>query len=153
MKFVSKAPLETIKAESKKLSGVLDAEKRVFAFSIPVTSFEGFNSPMQKEHFNEDYLESDIISKATFKGKIIEEINLTNPGTYSIRAKGMMNIHNVEKEMIIKSKLISTATQLTVESSFTIKLKDFNIRIPKLVNQKIAEDIFVDVKMDMSLKK
>ena len=153
VKFVSKAPLETIKAESKKLSGALDAEKRTFAFAIPIISFEGFNSPLQKEHFNENYLESEKIPNAIFKGKIIEEVDLDTPGTYTIRAKGTMNIHGVDKEMIIKSKVTTTAAQMAIESSFTITLKDFNIIIPKLVNQKIAEDILVDVKMDMVPKK
>ncbi|MGZ4033275.1 MAG: YceI family protein [Bacteroidia bacterium] len=153
VKFVSKAPAETIKAESKKLSGILDADKRTFAVSIPVNSFEGFNGPLQKEHFSEDYLESDKIPKAVFKGKIIEEVNLALPGTYTVRAKGTMNIHGVDKEMIIKSKIISGAGQITVESLFTITLKDFKINIPKIVNQKIAEEIAIDVKMDMGLKK
>lgn len=148
--FVSIAPLETIKAESKKLSGVLNVEKRTFAFTIPMNSFEGFNSPLQKEHFNENYLESDKIPKAVFKGKIIEEIDLACPGTYAIRAKGIMNIHGVEKEMIIKSKIITTTAEMTLESSFIITLKDYDINIPKLVNQKIAEDIFVDVKMSLN---
>ncbi|MGZ4157647.1 MAG: YceI family protein [Bacteroidia bacterium] len=150
---MSKAPAETIKAESKKLSGILDADKRTFAVSIPVNSFEGFNGPLQKEHFSEDYLESDKIPKAVFKGKIIEEVNLALPGTYTVRAKGTMNIHGVDKEMIIKSKIISGAGQITVESLFTITLKDFKINIPKIVNQKIAEEIAIDVKMDMGLKK
>lgn len=153
VKFISKAPLETIKAASKKLSGALDIDKRTFAFSIPIASFEGFNSPLQKEHFNENYLESDKIPKATFTGKVIEEMNLALPGTYTVRAKGNMNIHGVEKEMIIKSKIVSSGSQLSVESSFSVALKDFNINIPKLVNQKIAEEIFVDVKMDMMPKK
>ena len=153
VKFISKAPLETIRATSKKLSGALDIDKRTFAFSIPISSFEGFNSPLQKEHFNENYLESDRIPKATFTGKVIEELNLALPGTYTVRAKGNMNIHGVDKEMIIKSKIVSAAGQLDVESSFTVALKDFNINIPKLVNQKIAEEIFVDVKMDLLPKK
>lgn len=153
VRFVSKAPLETIKAESKQLSGALDVEKRTFAFAIPISSFEGFNSPLQKEHFNENYLESDKIPKSIFKGKIIEEVDLNNPGTYTVRAKGTMTIHGVDKGMIIKSKVTTTAGQMTVESSFTIVLKDFNINIPKLVNQKIAEEILVDVKMDMIPKK
>ncbi len=153
VKFVSKAPLETIKAESKKLSGALDAAKRTFAFTIPINSFEGFNNGLQKEHFNENYMESDKIPKAIFKGKIIEEVNLATPGTYTVRSKGMMNIHDVEKEMIIKSTIIVSAAQVKIESNFSVALKDFNIIIPKIVNQKIAEEILVDVKMDLSPKK
>src|SRR5437763_10372807 len=64
VKFVSQAPLETIKATSKKLTCVLDADKRTYAFSIAITSFDGFNSPLQKEHFNENYMDSSKIPSA-----------------------------------------------------------------------------------------
>jgi hypothetical protein len=153
VRFASQAPLETIKAESKKLSGVLDVAKRTYAFTVLITSFEGFNSPLQKEHFNENYMESDKIPSAAFKGKIIEEVDLKTPGTYDVRAKGMMKIHGVEKEMIVKVKLTVKAGQINVVSNFPVSLKDFNINVPNIVNQKIAPEIKVEVKMDMTPKK
>ena len=104
-KFTSEAPLELIKAESSKMVCVIDAKDRRFAFSVPVESFEGFNSPLQKEHFRENYLETDKYKAATFQGKIVAEVDLTKPGVHNIRAKGKVTIHGVEKEMIIKGKL------------------------------------------------
>ena len=153
VRFASQAPLETIKAESKKLSGVLDVAKRTYAFTVLIQTFEGFNSPLQKEHFNENYMESDKIPSASFKGKIIEEVDLKTPGTYTVRAKGMMKIHGVEKEMIVKAKLNVKAGSITVDSGFSVPLRDFNINVPNIVNQKIASEILVDVKMDMIPKK
>ena len=153
VKFVSQAPLETIKATSKKLSGVLDTDKRTYAFSIAVSSFDGFNSPLQKEHFNENYMESAKIPSAFFKGKIIEEVDLHAAGSYNVRAKGMMKIHGMEKEMIIKSTITVKAGQINVVSSFKVALKDFDINVPNIINQKIASEIAVDVKMDLSPKK
>jgi hypothetical protein len=150
--FLSSAPLEKIKANSNKLYGVLDPTKRVFNFAVPISSFDGFNSPLQKEHFNENYLESQKIPKAYFKGKIIEEVDLLKEGTYNVRAKGMLIIHGVEKEYIIKSKVISSVNKISIESNFTILLKDFGIKIPKVVNQKIAEEIVVNINFDMSIK-
>ena len=58
VKFHSKAPKELISAASGKLTGVVDIERKSFAFRIAVTSFEGFNSPLQREHFNENYMET-----------------------------------------------------------------------------------------------
>ena len=84
--FLSDAPLEMISASSDQLKGVLNIEDRQFSFSIPVNTFEGFNSALQKIHFNENYLETDVFPKATFKGKIIEEVDLGMGGQYWIRA-------------------------------------------------------------------
>ena len=58
--FRSEAPLEVIQAESYQLRGVIDTLSRAFAWRVRMSSFEGFNSPLQREHFNEDYMEEDL---------------------------------------------------------------------------------------------
>ena len=50
---------------------------------------------MQKEHFNENYLESDKYPDATFAGKIIEDVDFTKNNTITVRAKGILTIHGV----------------------------------------------------------
>ena len=101
--FRSDAPLEIIRASSNDLLGLIDISKNNFSFKVVIRSFQGFNSPLQKEHFNENYLESDKYPDASFKGKIIEDADLTVDGTYEVRAKGNLTIHNVTQERIIKS--------------------------------------------------
>ena len=86
--FTSEAPLEVIKANSKQLRGAMNLDENTFAFVVSTRSFEGFNSPLQKEHFNEKYLESDLYPNTTFTGKIIEKIDFSTPGEYKLRAKG-----------------------------------------------------------------
>ncbi|MCS7074228.1 MAG: YceI family protein [Bacteroidia bacterium] len=143
--FVSEAPLEVIKAKSGNLNAVLNLNTRSFAFSVPMTSFQGFNSPLQREHFNENYIESKRYPHGSFKGKIIEEVNLKQNGTYTVRAKGILTIHGVEAERIFKSTVIVNNGTIKISSKFDVKLEDHAISIPKIVNQKIAEVIFVEV--------
>ena len=152
-KFISDAPLELIKAESNKLGSVIDIAKRTFAFTITMETFEGFNSPLQREHFLENYLEAEKFKAATFKGKIVEEVDLSVEGTYNVRVKGMINIHGVEKEKIIKAKIIVKSNEIDIESNFQVPLEEHNIKIPKLVNQKIAALIIVEVKAILLPKK
>jgi hypothetical protein len=147
--FVSEAPLELIKASSDELRGLLRVDDRTFAFSIPTQSFKGFNSPLQQEHFYENYIESDIYPKATFQGKIIEKINLLEDGEHVVRAKGMLSIHGVEQERIIKVKLIAKNKKILASTSFEVKLDDHNIIIPKMVFHKIAEIIDVSVNLKL----
>ena len=149
--FQSYAPLEVIEATSNELRGAIDIDKRTFAFTVEINSFEGFNSPLQKEHFNENYLESDDFKTASFLGKIIEKTDLTKEGEYTLRAKGKLKIHGVTQERIIKSKAIVKNGKLKIESNFTILLKEHDIAIPKIVFQKIAEEIRVTVKAELNL--
>lgn len=143
--FTSDAPLELIEAQSTALRGLIDAGKRTFAFSIPIASFEGFNSPLQREHFKENYLESSQFSTATFLGKIIESVDLSEDGDYIIRAKGKLTIHGVERERIIKSTVTVANGELNIRSSFTVLLREHDIEIPRIVFQKIAEEIKVEL--------
>lgn len=151
--FTSDAPLEVIKASSKNIIGALKTTDRSFAFSVLVKSFEGFNSSLQRTHFNENYLESDKYPKITFEGKIIEDINLLKEGTYNVRGKGRFAIHGVIQERIIPCKLIISNEKIIVTSNFSVFLTDHNIKIPSVVNQKIAEEITVSIKIEMVVKK
>jgi hypothetical protein len=151
--FVSDAPLELIKASSDKLAGVIDTEKRTFAFSIPTDSFKGFNSPLQQEHFYENYIEAKAYPISKFEGKIIEQIDMKQDGVYSIRAKGKLNIHGVEQERIIKVDLRISKGIIYANANFTVLLQDHNITIPRVVFQKIAEEIKVNVAIEFEKKK
>jgi polyisoprenoid-binding protein YceI len=143
--FISNAELELISASSQKLQGIIDASTNQFAFSVPINSFKGFNSELQRIHFNEKYLESDKYPNATFTGKIIEQIDFSKEGTYELRAKGDLDIHGQKQIRIIKSKLVVHRGTISIESSFKVPLADHNISIPKIVNQKIATEIVINV--------
>ncbi len=108
-------------------------------------SFQGFNSALQKEHFNENYIESDKYLDASFSGKIIEDTDFTKDGNYTIRAKGNFIVHGISQERIIKSDMIIKEGKINVHSAFTVMLTDHNIPIPKVVKDKLADEIKVDV--------
>src|SRR4051812_39415281 len=116
VKFRSKAPKELISAASGKLKGIVDPEHKSFAFRIDITSFEGFNSPLQREHFNENYMETPQFPVATFTGRIIEDVDLSRNGSYEIRAKGKLTIHGIEQERIIKCTLNCSKDKIVVSS-------------------------------------
>lgn len=149
VKFTSDAPLELIEAASNKLSGVLDPQNNQFAFQIKINTFEGFNSDLQKGHFNENYMESSKFPKATFTGKLIEQIDLEKDGRYQVRAKGKLNIHGVEQVRIIKVTLTVANGKINARSKFTVPLTDHDITVPKIVYQKIATEIDVSINIDL----
>jgi len=148
--FTSDAPLELIKASTGSLSGVLNISDRSFTFIIPTKTFEGFNSSLQRVHFNEDYMETEVYPNSTFKGKIIEEVDLSVPGEYKIRAKGKMNIHGVENDRIVRCDLTVSDNNINVTAGFTVFLADHNISIPSIVNKKIAEEIKLSIELTLT---
>lgn len=143
--FSSNAPQELIKASSSDLTGVLDIDKRIFVFRIGSGSFKGFNSPLQRDHFNENYMESHLYAESTFSGKIIEGVNLQNDGLYAIRAKGKLNIHGVEKERIIYVTIRVKGKRIEADASFKVLLTDHDIKVPRIVSEKLAQEIDVKI--------
>jgi polyisoprenoid-binding protein YceI len=151
--FVSEAPLEIIKAASSKLTGILNTSDKSFVFSVSMKTFNGFNSPLQKIHFNENYIESNKYPNAKFKGKIIEDIDLKKPGNYKVRAKGKFSVHGKENPMTIRCTITISKGEIKVNSNFVVYLKDHNIQIPTIVNQKLSEKINVSIKTSLKQKK
>jgi len=148
--FTSTAPLESIKATADELTGYIDVMNRNFTFSVKNKSFKGFNSPLQQEHFNENYMESDKFPISSFTGKIIENVNLAVDGSYDIRAKGTLEVHGIKQERIIHGNIIIKNQQANVTSDFSIQLQDHNITVPRIVNQKINQEIKVNVQITMA---
>lgn len=149
VRFLSEAPLEIIRARSEELRGALDSENNTFAFSISMGTFEGFNSPLQEEHFCEKFLECAKYPKATFQGKIIEQVDYAVPGTYQVRAKGDFTIHGISQERIIKSILKVEKDQIDISAAFEVPLADHNIKVPRVVYQNLAEVIRVEVQLSL----
>jgi hypothetical protein len=150
--FRSEASQELIKATSSRLQGVVNPENRTYLFKVLIRTFHGFNSALQQEHFNEKYLESEKFPEASFSGKIIEDIDLSIDGTYNVRAKGKLNVHGISMERIIRSLVNVKNGVITIESNFSILLSDHNIKVPKVVHEKIASEIMIETKVELNRK-
>lgn len=149
IQFKSDAPLELIQAASNNMKGIIDTDRKAFAFSVEMKTFQGFNSPLQQEHFNENYLETNKHPKATFSGKIIENIDWNTAGTYDVRTKGKLSIHGLEQERIIRGTLVIGEGTISLKSTFSVLLEEHQISIPKIMFQKISEEIQVVIEANL----
>ena len=152
MNFTSNAKLEVIKASSHKIQGIIDPSNKQFAFLVKIKSFEGFNSELQREHFNEKYMETEKYYDATFTGTLIDPIDFAKDGTYEVRAKGSLTIHGKKQPRIIPGKVIIDNGTLRIDCTFTVPLADHDIKVPQVVTEKIATEIFVKLNVLMTQK-
>ncbi|HEX8547381.1 MAG TPA: YceI family protein, partial [Cytophagaceae bacterium] len=142
--FFSKAPLENIEASNKDSKGIIVAGSMTFLFKIPIKSFH-FPSSLMEEHFNENYLESEKYPYATYKGKIEKDFDLSKDGVYLVDAVGDLTMHGVTKSAQFPSVITVKNGKPTIQSKFIVKLKDYNITIPSVVFNKIAEQVEVSI--------
>lgn len=153
--FFSKTPVENIEAHNKQVNSVLDIETGDFGFKVVMKSFE-FEKALMQEHFNENYVESDVFPTAGFKGKItnLKDVNLSKSGSYKVTVEGDLTIHGVTKKVKESGTLEVKGDKIEGKSKFSVKPADYGIRIPGAVAKNIAEslEITVDVMLDKLLK-
>jgi polyisoprenoid-binding protein YceI len=142
--FTSDAPLEIIKAQTKVFKAIYQVDKNQFIISIMMNSFTGFNSELQNEHYNENYLETTKYPDAKYVGKILDPVDFVKKGDKKVRVKGKFTMHGVTVEKIINCNVkILDANSFVIDAEFELNLAEHNINIPKIVNKKIAENIRV----------
>lgn len=146
IEFASEAPLELINAQSDQLRGAIDTSQNTFAFTVQMSSFMGFNSALQREHFCEKFLECDKYPLASFQGKLIETIDYSRPGVYEVRTKGKFTVHGITLERIIRGNMKINADRIEIESTFQVAAADHQIKIPRVVFEHIAKNIQVSIR-------
>jgi hypothetical protein len=142
--FFSKAPLEDIEAVNKKVTMVLKTTTNDIQFGVTMLNFK-FSKPLMEEHFNENYMESEKYPIGTFKGKISETIDYTKDGEYKVKVKGTMTMHGASKEVEIPGTLTVKGSNILIDAKFKIKVADYNIKVPSMYVQNIAEEVDVTV--------
>ena len=150
--FFSETPIENIVAVNKEVASIINVATSEIAVRIRNVAFH-FPNKLMEEHFNENYMESSKYPNATFKGNIQEKLDFKKEGTYDVTAKGIMEMHGVKKDKILKGKLTIGKDQLTLFCEFDVKLADFKIEVPTLVLAKIAESINIKNKFVLISKK
>ena len=148
--FFSKTPFEDIKAETTQAAAVVDFSKKNLVFTALMKGFL-FPKALMQEHFNENYVESDIYPKAMFSGTYDGHVDATIIGTYNVQVKGRLTLHGVTRDLIVPATFQVQPGRLTGTARFSVAPQDYNIKIPALVRDKIAREIDVLVNVEFQL--
>jgi hypothetical protein len=89
---------------------------------------------------------------ATFSGKIIDKVNYSIDGVYEVRVKGVLDVHGQKQTRIIKGKITIKNNTVSLNAEFVIPLMDHRIEVPRLVSEKIATEIEVNISAALAQK-
>lgn len=150
--FFSKTILENINADNNQVISVLNINTGLLQFSLLNRAFH-FPKAKMEEDFNEEYMESNKYSNSTFKGVInnIGSIDFSKDGTWNVNVTGDLTIHGVTKNVTIPGKINIKNGAIAANADFKIVIKDYHIKIPSIVSNKISESI--DVRVECSYQK
>jgi hypothetical protein len=150
--FFSSTPIENIEAHNRQVGCVVDFATGEMIYQVLMKSFQ-FEKALMQEHFNENYVESHQYPKAVLKCKITKPsvVNLQKNGVYNITVSGNLTLHGVTKSISASGTIEVKDSKIHLKSKFNIKPKDYNIKIPSVMQSKIAETVQVTV--DLSCDK
>ena len=143
---------EEVKAKNNGITAIINTETGEFASLALIKGFR-FKNALMEEHFNENYAESSLYPKATFKGKIIDfSFDKLTEDSKSFKVRGELTFHGktvIMDNVPLDMSLIND--EIIMSGSFKTEASAFDIKIPKIVRNKIAED--VEVTFYFKLKK
>jgi hypothetical protein len=148
--FYSHTVIEDITAENKEVAGVLDAGTGDVAVVVKMTAFR-FEKKLMQEHFNENYVESEKFPRSTFNGTVVnnKEVDYTKQGSYPVKVEGELTIHGVTRKISAGGTLEVGKTDITARTTFMIHPEDYDIRIPGVVRDNIAETVEVTAELPL----
>ena len=146
IKFFSEAPLEDIEAVSTGVRSAFDPSNGDIAFSVSMRTFE-FDKSLMQEHFNERYVESDKYPNSTLKGKV-SGFDTASSSVQTVTCSGELTIHGVTKNITVEGTMLFSGERLKIESVFEVAVKDFEIEIPRMLWQNIAEVVEVTITIE-----
>jgi polyisoprenoid-binding protein YceI len=146
--FISHTDIIDIDANNYQTGSFLNIRTGEMAFTLLMKSFK-FSLPLAEEHFNENYVEAEKYPKATFKGKIKDynPLALANDGEYPVIVSGDLTIHGVTSAVTEKGLLIKKGAEIQAVSKFTILLETYDIKVPAIVDDRVAKEIPIEVKL------
>jgi hypothetical protein len=139
--FFSEGVIEDIKATNTKVTSIFDLANGEVAYLLSPKDFQ-FEKKLMQVHFNEKYMESEKFPKSTFQGKILG-YDATNSQLQQVKAQGKLTIHGVTRDIDVPGTLHVQGNTVNVNSKFIIKLADYNIKVPQIVWQNIAQEVEV----------
>ena len=151
--FFSEARMENIDAISTTGStAAINATNKDVAFKISILSFR-FKNSLMEEHFNENYMDSNKFPYGIFKGKILDEVDLTKEGRYPVTVDGTFELHGISKPRKFAGVIENKAGLLFLDSEFMMPVADHKIDIPNDKLSNISQIIKVTLHAEFIRKK
>lgn len=150
IRFNASTPLEDIDAVNNQVNAIINAESGDFAVVLLIRDFR-FRRQLMQEHFNENFMETATYPKAYFTGRIagFPERTLSSVPT-EFRVEGDLSIHGVSRRVETTAILTQSGDKVNMSSGFIVKPEDYRIKVPRILFNKIAEEVKVVVNLEMA---
>lgn len=154
VRFISQAPIEDFDGVTERIDGyvVLDGpslagsrggEGTSFYFEVELASLDT-GIGLRNRHMRDNYLEVEDYPYATFEGRVVS-VRPDGEGAFQIDAEGQFSAHGVARSLNVPCRGIPDPGGFRVACAFQVLLSDHDIKIPKVMFMKLADEIRLEL--------
>jgi len=156
--FTSKAPMESFDGRTSNITGHLACNPEDLAHSIDLNMVVDMASldtgiGLRNNHMRDNHLETDTYPTAVFTGGTIvggDASDLRPGATTHLEVQGVFDLHGVARDLVVPADVtMATDGSLTVSARFMVKLSDHEIKRPKFLVMKLADEQAVKVTLNL----
>ena len=154
VRFVSQAPIEEVVGVTDRIDGYVllngprleegsATEGTQLYLEVDLASLDT-GLGLRNRHMRNNYLEVQEFPYAFFDATI-ERVEAVAAGVFRVTAQGVLNIHGVEREMDVPCDVSERGEGYRVRCTFNTLLSDFDIKIPKIMFLKLANEVRLEL--------
>ncbi len=134
---------EEVKATNQKAICKINLRTGEITSWLAMKDFK-FQLALMEAHFNDSFLETKKYPKAFFKGRILDfNYNTLTNKNKEYNLKGKLEIHGKTKIINTIAQIKKTENGILFFSVFVVNTDDFSIRIPLILQYKIANKVII----------
>jgi len=151
--FESKAPLDSFKGRTRSVHGWFEVDLDNLAGPVSmeiVVDLATFDTGKNKrnQHMRDNHLETEQYPQTVFRAGTVSAVRMDN-GRRVFNLSGDLDLHGIVKPMTIEISLGRQADgALTINTEFVVKLSDHDIKRPRFLVMKLADEQKVKVRLE-----
>ena len=135
VEFESSVPLHSFTGTSNHLVGKISLADSTVDFYVDLNTLKT----------GIDTLEADKYPFAEFFGKLTTDFKPESEKIQEVAVEGEFSVHGVSRQVRIEGHMHRTSRGLKVKASWTINMKDYNIKPPGILFYRVSEKIPVTI--------
>jgi polyisoprenoid-binding protein YceI len=148
VEFDSSVPLHSFTGTSNHLVGKISIPDSTVDFYVDVHTLKTGIGKRDNDMLST--LEADKYPFAEFYGKLKSKVNLTKQQPQKVTVEGKFTIHGVSNEVSVNGTIQNKGDDLNVTASWSLNMKDYNIKPPGILFYRVSEKIDVSISATLS---
>jgi len=143
VEFHSTVPLHSFTGKSNHLVGKINLADSTVDFYVDVHTLDTGIGMRDRDMM--ETLDAKEHPFADFYGKLDTKFNPNSFNPQEVTVSGKFTVHGVSRQISINGTLQKTESELQVEATWTLNMKDYDIKPPSILFYRVAKEVDISI--------